>query len=158
MESFYYKSYTSSGASVLNGTGRVTFLDAIPGLDNAIPGLFQLSSSIPTVASGLSVADYAVASKINARMGTDIGGAFTGIGTFLGIGQNSAAGLWAIIFILMIASIVFLNTGNNTAALVLSAPAVVLMTYVGAIPEAITYIVVLFVAIYAFYFFWLRGT
>ena len=149
---------TSDGAQVLNSTGRVTFLEAIPGLDSAIPDLFQLSSSVPTVHSGISGADYAIASRIDARLGTTLGSAFTGIGTFLGIGQNSAAGLWAIIFILTISSIVFLNTGNNAAGLILAVPVVVLMTYLGAIPEAITYVLAIFVAVYAMYFFWLRGT
>lgn len=149
---------TSGGEQVLNSTGSVTFLDAIPGLNDALPDLFQLSSTIPTVDSSLSSANYSVASRIDARLGPSIGNAFSGIGNFFGIGQNSAAGLWAIIFILTIASIVFLNTGNNTAALVLATPVVVLMTYVGAIPEAITYIMTIFITVYAMYFFWLRGT
>ena len=149
---------TSTGKQVLNSTGAIVFLDAIPGLDDALPDLFQLSSSIPNISSPLSGADYAIASKLDARLGTDISDAFSGIGSFLGIGENSAAGLWAIVFILTVASIVFLNTGNSMAALVLAIPIVVLMTYVGAIPEAITYVLAIFVAIYAMYFFWLRGT
>ena len=149
---------TSTGVQVLNSTGAIVFLDAIPGLDDVLPDLFQLSSSIPAVDSAISGADYAIASRIDARLGTDIGDAFTGIGTFLGIGQNSAAGLWAIIFILTVSSIVFLNTGNSAASLILAVPVVVLMTYVGAIPEAITYVLAIFVAVYAMYFFWLRGT
>ena len=149
---------TSTGEQVLNSTGTVTFLDAIPGLQNAIPNLFQLSSSVLTITPKVSGADYAVNSQIDARLGSNIGNAFTGIGTFLGIGQNSAAGLWAIIFLLTIASIVFLSTGNSTAALILAVPIIVLMTYLGAIPDAVTYVGAIFVAVYAMYFFWLRGT
>ena len=151
-------STTSAGEQVLNSVGTVTFLDAIPALDNALPGLFQLSSAVPEVDSAISGADYAIESQLDARLGATLGAAFTGIGTFLGIGQNSAAGLWAIIFILTVASIAFLNTGNSAAGLILAVPVVVMLTYLGAIPEAITYVLAIFVAVYAMYFFWLRGT
>lgn len=149
---------TSAGDQVLNSAGTVTFLDAVPGLDSALPGLFQLASSIPTITPGVPTAAYAVESGMVARLGPQISGALSGVGDFLGIGDNSAAGLWAMITILTITSIVFLNTGNNAAALVLATPAIVMMTYLGAIPEAITYVVAIFVVVYAMYFFWLRGT
>ncbi len=149
---------TTGGSQALNSTGRTTFLDAIPGLDTAIPSLFQLSTGVPIVTPAVPGAAYAVESKLDSRLGTTLGTAFTGIGSFLGIGQSSAAGLWAIIFIFTIASIAFLNTGNSSAALLLATPVVVLMTYLGAIPEAITYIIAICIAIYAMYFFWLRGT
>jgi hypothetical protein len=149
---------TTDGDQVLNSAGAIIFLDAIPGINSVIPDLFQLSSSIPTITPGISTANYSVSSTIAARLGPDIAASFDGIGDFLGIGENSAAGLWAVILILTIASMVFLSTGNNIASLVLAAPAAVMLAYLGAIPEAIIYIVGIFIVIYAMYFFWLRGT
>jgi len=149
---------TSMGKQILNAAGSTTFLDAIPGLDSALPDLFILSSGAVTVDTTTSGAAYAQASKIDARLGTSLAGSISGIGDFLGIGDNSAAGLWAIITILTIASIIFLSSGNSVAALVLTTPVIVMMTYLGAIPEAITYILAIFIVIYAMYFFWLRGT
>jgi hypothetical protein len=149
---------TAEGNTVLNSAGTALFLEGMPGLSTPLPELFQLSSAIPRVPSTKSNATYALQSRIDNRLGPAIGGALTGIGTFLGIGQNSAAGLWAIIFLLTIASIVFLNTSNSSAALVLAIPVVVLLTYLGAIAEAITYVLAILIATYAFYYFWLRGT
>jgi len=143
---------------VLNSDGTTTFLDAIPNLSTPLPDLFRLSATVPTVETTISTAGYAVASRIEARLGTPIANSLAGIGTFLGIGNNSSAGLWALITILVITSIIFLNTGNQTAALVLAAPVVVMMTYLGAIPDAITYVLAIFIVIYSMYFFWLRGT
>jgi len=151
-------STTNSGEQVLNSTGATVFLDAIPNLGTPLPDLFRLSESVPTVDTNVATANYSVSSRIDARLGTSISNSLSGIGTFLGIGDNSAAGLWAIITILVIASIVFLNTGNQMASLVLAVPVIVMMTYLGAIPEAITYVLAIFVVIYSMYFFWLRGT
>ena len=149
---------TTEGGQVLNSDGAVTFLDAIPSLSTALPGLFQLSSYIPEISSPVSTANYSGDSSIDYRLGTTLGASITGIGTFLGVGQHSAAGIWAVIFILMVASIIFLNSGNSVAALILATPVVVLMTYLGAIPEAITYILAILVVVYSMYYFWLRGT
>jgi hypothetical protein len=151
-------STTATGTQVLNSAGTTVFLDAIPELDDALVDLFILSSQVITADTTIATADYAVDSRIDARLGTDLSNSLSGIGTFLGIGDNSSAGLWAIITIITIASIVFLSTGNSTAALILVVPVVVMMTYLGAIPEAITYVLAIFVVIYSMYFFWLRGT
>lgn len=151
-------SVTTDGTQVLNSTGSVVFLDAIPGLHSAISSLFILSSSIPAVDTQIATANYSISSRIDTRLGTSLSNAFSGIGDFLGIGDNSAAGFWALITTLTIASIIFLNTGNSTAALILAVPVIVMMTYLGAIPEALTYVLAIFVVIYSMYFFWLRGT
>ncbi len=149
---------TVTGEQILNSAGTTIFLSAIPELDSAIPDLFILASGVITVNTTIATANYSVSSRIDARLGTDISNSIKGIGSFLGIGDNSAAGLWAIVTILTISSIVFLNSGNSVAALVFAVPAIVMMTYLGAIPDAITYVLAIFVVIYAMYFFWLRGT
>lgn len=151
-------STTVEGEQVLNSTGTTTFLDAIPSLDDALPSLFILSAGTVTVDTTVATANYSRSSSISNRLGTDLSNSLSGVGDFLGIGDNSAAGLWAIVTILVISSIVFLSTGDNVASLVLAVPAIVMMTYLGAIPEAITYVITIFVVIYAMYFFWLRGT
>lgn len=149
---------TATGQQVLNVAGTTVFLDAIPALDDALPGLFILGSSVVTVDTTIAKANYSISSRVDARLGTSLSNSLSGIGDFLGIGNNSAVGLWAIIVMLMVSSIVFLNTGNSVAALILAVPVVVMMTYLGAIPDAITYVLAIFVVIYSMYFFWLRGT
>ncbi len=111
-----------------------------------------------SITEGTVTPIYANESTIANRLGTDIAGAFTGIGTWLGIGQSGAAGIWMMLFALTVASIVFLNTGNSTGAVVLAIPIVVMGTYLGAIPMALTFTVGFLAVAYMFYFIWLRGT
>lgn len=149
---------TSSASQVLNTTGTTTFLDAIPNLDNAIPSLFQVASGIITVGVNSSNATYALESTISNRLGTSIANAFTGIGTWLGFNQSTAAGVWIMLFALTIASIVFLNSGNSAGAILLTIPTIMLGTYLGAIPMTITFTVGIIIVAYMWYFIWLRGT
>ncbi len=148
----------SSGEKVLNSAGRTIFLAAIPILDSIIPGLFQLSSGNINLAPSSVNASYETATAINTKLGTTIGSAFTGIGTWFGITQGQAAGAWILIFILTVASIVFLSTNNTTGAMILIVPIVVMGAYIGAIPLTLLFTAGLILVMYTGYFFWLRGT
>lgn len=149
---------TSEGNSVLNSTGGVVFLDAIPSLNNAIPDLFQITTSVIGVDQTSGSAVLSANSTLEKRLGTSIANAFDGIGDFFGFGQQISAGMWIMLFALTITSIVFLNSGNSAGAMVLTIPVIMMGTYLGAIPVGITFTVGLFIIAYMFYFIWLRGT
>lgn len=149
---------TIDGESVLNSTGRVIFLLAIPGLDSAIPDLFQVSSSTPSFPTNTVNATYENETTIALKMGTQIEAAFAGIATFLGVSTQMAGEMWLLLVMLTVASIVFLNSGNTTGAVVLAIPIAVMGAYLGAIPTALLFTVGMFMVAYMFYFIWLRGT
>ncbi len=149
---------TSSGESVLNATGTTIFLAAVPNLDDTIPELFQITSGTAIITAGNVTAIYENETTILLKLGSQIADAFSGIATWLGISAGMAAGMWIVLFMLTIASIVFLNTGNTTGAMILAVPVAVMGGYLGAIPLTLLFTVGIFLVAYMYYFFWLRGT
>jgi len=148
----------SASDQVLNSVGRTTFLDAIPSLDSAVTALFQMASSSITVTQRTQVATYEEELTIANKLGATINTAFSGIGTnILNISGQKVALLWILLVILTIASIVFLNSGNTTGAMILSLPAVLMGALVGAIPLAALFVATAIVVIYMGYHIWLRG-
>jgi len=148
---------TASGDSVLNSTGRTTFLLAIPGIDTPLPGIFQSSSGIVTMDVVTANNTLQGNSTMTIRLGPDIAAAFSGIGTWLGISQSMAGGLWALLFLLTIASIAFLDSGNSVGALICVVPIGIGLTYVGAIPVALLFTIGILLIAYTGYFLILRG-
>jgi hypothetical protein len=149
---------TTEGDQVLNVSGTIAFSDAIPNLQYAIPNLFYLSSSFVIINKQSSNLTMANESTIENKLGTQISDAFAGIGEFLGISEQLTAGLWIMLLILSIASIVFLASGNSTGAIVLCIPLVIMGGYLGAIPWTVIFTIGFLVIAYTFYFLWLRGT
>jgi len=154
---------TASGVSVLNPTGTILFLAAIPSLSSALPGLFQVSSSTTNLPAVPVVATYEEATTIGGKLGTSIENSFKGIGEWL-IGVDNpratgmAAGLWIMLLMLTVMSIVFLNSGSTTGAIILAIPIAAMGAYVGAIPLTLLLTVGLLAVAYTGYFIWLRGT
>jgi hypothetical protein len=149
---------TTTGSQVLNASGTIVFLDAIPNLEDAIPNLFYLTSSSMIITGQSSNLTMESATTIENKLGTQISDAFEGIGAFLGISEQMSAGLWLLLFVLSVASIIFLASGNSTGAIVLSIPIVIMGGYLGAIPLTVLFTIGLMIIAYTFYFIWLRGT
>jgi len=147
-----------NGNKVLNSTGRAIFLAALPNIDTVIPTLFQTFASNPNFNSVSINSTFEDATVLSSNMGTKIENAFEGIGNFFGISKEMAAGSWLMLFALTIASIVFLNTGNTTGAIILTIPIIVTGAFLGAIPIAFLFTFGFLAVTYAAYFFWLRGT
>ena len=147
----------TNGNQLLNSAGRTAILLAIPGLDSSIPLIFQATSGMVPMDTVTTNSTLQGNSTMLIRLGPQISNAFTGIGTWLGITQSMAGGLWALMFILTIASIVFLSSGQGIAAMICTLPIVIGLSYVGAIPFALLFTIVLLLVAYAGYFLILRG-
>lgn len=148
---------TTPDSTVLNSAGRTVFLDAIPGLDSALDDLFQVSSSYydydPNDVHGVLEEE----TQVVTRLGSSIDAAFSGIGDFFGVSGLAAAGGWITLFIMTIASIVFLNSGNTIAAMILSVPIVIMGVWLGAISVTILFVLAIVIFLYMSYHIWLRG-
>jgi hypothetical protein len=151
-------STTSNGEQVLNSSGVTVFEDAIPGITYKISGLSYLSSLGATIQSDTVNPLQEEDTTITNKLGITITNAFEGIGNFLGISGDMAAGLWILLFVLSIMSIIFLGSGNSTGAIILSVPIIVMGAYLGAIPMSLLYTIGMFIVAYVFYFIWLRGS
>ena len=90
-------------------------------------------------------------------MGTTINNAFAGIGDYLGVSGQMVAAMWAVLFMLIVASIVFLNTGSVGAAMALSTPIAIIGVWVGALPMALLFTAAAVIVVYMAYFLFLRG-
>ena len=143
---------------VLNSLGRITFLAAVPGLDSALPDLFQVAIKTLVVDGVAYNGSYEIDTNISAKLGTQVAAAFAGIGTTLNIGSQTAALLWILFIALTIASVVFLGTGNTTASLILVTPVLIIGAYIGAIPLALIFVLATLIVVYMMYHIWLRGT
>ena len=148
---------STTDGNKLNSDGYTAFNDAIPGLNSALPSLFQMASSTYDIEYVESTGAYAATFTISGQLGTSTANAFTGIGEFLGISQQMTAALWIVLFMLIVASIVFLNSGNVGAAMVLTIPIAIIGVISGALPMAFLYTVAIVVVVYMGYFLWLRG-
>lgn len=148
---------TTVSGTYLNSDGRTTFLDAIPGLDTAIPNLFQMSSGSMVVDWNTNTGAYQTELAMGTKAGTKIAAAFTGIGTYIGVSGQTAAGLFMCLIALMVIGIVFFYSGNTIAAMVLSIPIVIMGNWLGLVPLVITWVAAMIVVLYFMYHIWLRG-
>lgn len=148
---------TTPEGQVLNALGRTVFLDAIPGLSDVLTTFFQVSFSSLTHDEDEYDGSYEDTTTVSSRLGTQINNAFTNLGTTLGITSQWIAFLWIAFFAVTIAAIVYLGTGNTTAALMLTIPVMIYGGYVGAIPLALLLVLVLLIVVYMGYHIWLKG-
>jgi len=148
---------TTPEKQVLNSTGRTTFLDAIPGLDSAVPDLFQVAIGAITVTHQERAAAYEDELTIESQLGTQVKNAFAGVGNYLGVSVGTVAWMWIGLFMVVVASIVFLNSGNTTASLLLTVPIALIGVWTGAIPMALLFTVGVVIVVYMGYYIYLRG-
>ena len=148
---------TTPEKQVLNSVGKEVFLTAIPGLDTAVPDLFQVTSGTFNPTWQNRTAALQNETTVAAMLGTPIANALSGVGNWLGLGESGGALIWALLLILTIASIIFLNSGNTTAALVLAVPAFLLACYLGTIAIALLFTIAILLVVYTMYHIWLQG-
>jgi len=142
---------------VLNSAGRTLFLNAINNLDYAIPDLFEFVSGTMYVDHTTGNATLPKEHTIAKKLGTSLETAFNGIGNYFGTSGKMVAGIWMWFFIAIVSSIVFLNSGNAIASILLSIPIVILGVFVGVIPMAALFTIGILITVYAVYHLYLRG-
>jgi len=142
---------------VLNSTGRLTFLAAIPRLDWAVPDLFQVVVSAMSIGQQERTAAYETTTSVATQLGAATKSAFDGIGDYLNVSGQTVAAIWIMLFVLIVASIVFLNSGNTTAAMVLALPILLIGGWTGALPLAVLFSIGVIVVVLMGHFIWLRG-
>ena len=148
---------STPNGDALDSTGRTVFLAAVPSLDSVVPNLFQLASTVADVTKQTETVVLEEELTVETQLGTTVKAAFDGIGTFFGVSGNAVAMMWSLMFILVVASIVFLNSNNPTAALVLAIPIAILAVAAGALPMAALFSAAVILIVYMGYHIWLRG-
>lgn len=152
-----YLTLTGTAGYVLNALGRNLLLLTVPYFDYVCPDLFQTVIYTPTNTSENHTMAYQTELTVTQKLGTQIKSSFDGIGTMLGINGQMVAAMWAVGIVFLVASIVFLYTGNTTGATILAIPMTLAGVYVGAIPMAVFFLGFAIIVVYAAYFLILRG-
>jgi len=129
----------------LNTTGSVYFTEAIPGLYNMLPEIFQYTASYPSV--GNMGWTNATAGNFTERKGAILKGALEKIADWLGTTPNWI-GLWIIgMFLSLVAAPVFAATRQPTVGLLVASLAIPLGVAVGVLDLAIYELVFIMIGI-----------
>lgn len=152
-----YLILTTEGEYVLNSDGRTIFVTAIPGLDSAIPSMFQLAQETIEIDRETVTAALESNTTILGELGSGMNNAFSGIGDWLGVSGQSAATMFFLLIILVpLMAIIFLTTGSSSGALILSAPLAIYSAKIGLMSVAIMFVIIIAVAAYAAYDLFLK--
>jgi hypothetical protein len=148
---------SSTQGLVLNNDGRNLVLTAIPYLDTPIPSMFQLSISEIPITQPVSSGALQNQLTISNQLGSAINTAFTNFGNTIHVSGQMVAMGWIMICVLIIISIVFLNTGNIIGASICAIPMGIIGIWIGAIPLAFVFVAVMVIVLFFVYYMFIRG-
>jgi len=147
----------------INTTGTILVLEAIPGLSTPLPTLFQYASNNTPITPTTGTGTYETELNIHDQLGATTENAFKGLESKL-FGKNIAtvdgrlvAFMWLFLFVITVASIIFMNGGDTGVAIVLSIPILLLGVSVGAMQLGLFFILMTIVVVYLGYQLWLKG-
>ncbi len=137
----------SSGGK-LNATGRLKFLEVIPGLDGICPDIFLVSASYPGYEP--PTYDPAYEEGLKERIGAKLLGVLNNLGKWVTGKENlgslvGGVGLAVLFFIL--AGRIFIATGSVPTAIVVSIPFLFAGNLIGILPLSITFIAAFLVSV-----------
>jgi hypothetical protein len=157
-------SYTFSSiyyGSVLNTDGCVLMESAIPGLGTIIPLVGFYLSKVSTEGSYFNYTQaptntsYADSLWLG-QLGNSTNSAFTGLGIYLSAPAGFLKGLFCLFFYAIVASIIFLVSGDSVSSLILAFPIICYGVMVGLIPMALLFVFAFFMAAAMAYYIWLH--
>lgn len=138
--------------------GARYFVKAVPGISNVIP---VIATTLAT-GGGLSwepenlPLNTSYQDSLMGMLGVKTNNAFEGLGTYLSVPGWFLKAAFAMFLYCIIASIVFLVSGNSIAAIILAIPVLGYGVYIGMIPLYILAIITFLAFIGMAYFLWLH--
>lgn len=148
---------TIQGVRYLTTAGGSLFLQGVPGLDTLCPILFssgsiQMSSDAPE-----STGAYAAVFTPLSQWGTTTSNGLTAIGEFLGINQALAGSVVLFTLVIMLAWYVYSRTQSGITVVLMIGATPFMGAWLGLMPMALAFILVIFIVILLGYFFFSRG-
>lgn len=145
------------GTQYLTPTGGNLFLEGVPGLYSFCPVAFQtvlvpLEGDVPS-GSGA----YAASLTVQAQWGQTIADGLTQFGSYLGINQALAGSVVFFGLAMAFAVFVYKKTESGLSVLLLLAAMPFMGAWLGLMPMALAFILVIFVIVLGGYFFFSRG-
>ncbi len=148
---------TVQGTRYLTILGGDVFLAGVPALSSFVPILFQAAIEPMQGDTPASTGAYAHALSPLTQWGATAANGLTMLGTYLGINQALAGSV--ILFVAVIAFAVFLyqKTESGLAVLLMVAATPFVGAFLGLMPMALAFILVIFIVVLLGYFFFSRG-
>ena len=151
---------SSTWGRTLTAEGVTLFVEAIPGIDEIYAGF----SSVLSQSGGLYWEYTYNASNYNASyqnsllgmIGNQTDAAFNGLGSYLAIPGGFLKFLFVVFLYAIIASIVFLVSGNSIAAIILAIPVLGYGAYIGLLPMGVLFTLVFLSFMAMAYYLWLH--
>ena len=145
------------GTQYLSTTGGNLFLEGIPALNALCPIAFQtvlvpLGNEVPTATGA-----YATSLTTQAQWGETIANGLTQFGSYLGISQALAGSVMLFGLAIAFAVFIYRKTESGVAVLLLVAATPFMGAWLGLMPMALAFILVIFVIVLGGYFFFSRG-
>jgi hypothetical protein len=163
---FLDTAYNRSGYFVYQNTfqelrftvpGAIYFSKAVPGIASVVPAI---AATLATTGFSWEVEDYPLNTSyqdsLMGMLGTKTNNAFEGLGNYLSVPGWFLKAAFAMFLYCIIASIVFLVSGNSIAAIILAIPVLGYGVYIGMIPLYILAIITFLAFIGMAYFLWLH--
>ena len=149
---------TVEGQRYLTFAGANIFLEGIPGLDAICPILFQYSTNPmtdnePTSTAGAYAAELTPENKWGARVARGL----SQLGEFMGINQQLAGSVVLFILVILLAGYTYSRTQSGITVTLMVAATPFFGAYLGLMPMALAFILVIFIVVLMGYFFFSRG-
>jgi hypothetical protein len=153
----YVTVQTVNGYYYLTSIGGSIFTQGIPGLTSMCPVLFQyalqpLANETPTAQGALQNA-----LSPQSQWGNTIATGLTNIGSYLGLSQAMAGSAVLFGLVLMFAIWVYQKTQSGIVVLLMVASTPFIGSYLGLMPIALAFVVVIIIVTLLGYFFFSRG-
>ena len=147
----------SQGITYLSSEGANIFLAGVPFLDSMCPVLFvnaveSLSDDQPT-----STGAYAITLSPLARWGNTTANGLTNVGVYLGINQALAGATVALILGALLAVFVYKKLQSGVATLMIMATYPFIISWLGLMPLALAFIIMILIVILGGYYFFKQG-
>jgi hypothetical protein len=162
----YYGNTTYTFSSIYYGTilntdGCILFESAIPGLGTIFPLVGFYLSKTSTEGAYFNYTQASTNTTYSDTLGLGVLGtktdsAFNGLASYLSIPSGFLKGLFALFLYAIIASIVYLVSGDSVAALILAFPIICYGVIIGLIPMAILFVFAFLMGVAMAYYIWLH--
>jgi hypothetical protein len=145
------------GVDYLTPSGTDIFLEGVPGLSTMCPVLFQYSANPVDGDQPSSTGDYAATLTPLAKWGAGTASALTMIGLWLGINQALAGATVASILGGLLAIFVYKKLESGMATLMLMASYPFFIAWMGLMPLALAFVIMMLIVILGGWFFFRQG-
>ena len=138
----------------LNVTGATYFDEAVPGLRNIVPEIYQVTTSYPSVTK--TDWNHTYEEELLAKRGPSLNSSFINISTWLGTTPDWIATGWAGMLAIMVGGGVFSTTKRPDWSILFAGLAIPALVYVGIVSLNL-YVAILFVILIGFGIFMIMG-